>query len=121
MKKGGVVCLGLLLYFLGLAGCTYHENKYVEPEIPEVVSFSEHVIPIFEQSFNSGCHGAGIPPDLSPEIAHTTLTTQGWVDTDEPENSRLYLSIDGGTMEGYATDTDRAMILAWIEQGAENN
>ena len=116
-----MISLGLLLFFLGLAACTYHENKYVEPEVPEIVSFSDHVIPIFEQSCNAGCHGVGIPPDLSPGVAYTTLTTQGWIDIDDPENSDFYLAIDGGTMDGYATDLDRAMILAWIEQGAENN
>jgi hypothetical protein len=55
-------------------------------------------------------------------MAYTNLTTQGWLDMDDPENSRFYKSIDdGGIMYGYATDLDRAMILKWIEQGAENN
>ncbi|MFC2123566.1 hypothetical protein ACFLU5_02045 [Bacteroidota bacterium] len=122
MRKGGVIILGLLLFFMGLASCTYHENKYVEPEVPDVVSFSDHVIPIFDQSCNEGCHAAGIPPDLSEDMAYTSLTTQGWLDTDDPENSSFYKSIDdGGIMYGYATDLDRAMILKWIEQGAENN
>ena len=112
---------GILL--TGLYSCTYETIESKEPEVPENVSFGIDVIPIFNSSCNaSGCHSkGGIPPDLSEQNAYTSLIFFGYVDTDIPDQSKLYLKITTGTMKEFATDQDRAIILRWIEQGALDN
>ena len=116
-----MIIAGILLS--GLYSCTYETIIPAEPEVPEDVSFELNVIPIFNSSCNSsGCHNkGGIAPDLSPDNAYTSLTFFGYVDIDAPESSTLYEEINTGSMKGFATDQDRAIILKWIEQGALNN
>jgi hypothetical protein len=111
-----------LLAFLGvLTSCEY---EFVEPiEVTEDVSFSNDLIPFFNQSCNmSGCHNAGgFPPDLSPANAYQALFDDGQIDTDNPMNSKLYISLNSGTMKKYSTAAETAKVLKWIEQGAPNN
>ncbi|MEO5603755.1 MAG: hypothetical protein ABIR06_22745 [Cyclobacteriaceae bacterium] len=107
----------------GLFACTYDIIEPKTSEVPDSVSFSLNVLPIFTKSCNiSGCHSkAGIPPDLSEQNAYIRLTFFGYIYTDAPEESIIYQKISTGTMKQNATDQDRAMILKWIEQGALDN
>lgn len=106
-----------------LASCTYEEIKPQKVEVPDSVKFSVNIIPIFNTSCNkSGCHNkGGIPPDLSEENAYTSLIFFGYVEVDVPESSILYEKIITGSMKINATDQDRALILEWIKQGAQDN
>lgn len=129
MKMKPIIPL-LLLVGAGIAtilSCKYDEVLPPEPDPGEIISFSEDVIPIFNASCNtSGCHnGSGINPDLRPANAYDALTLQGYIDTDFPENSELYLWMNGarafpmpltGTNATYVST-----VLQWIEQGALNN
>ena len=120
MKK--ILIVLSLLAFLGvLTSCEY---EFVEPiEVTEDVSFSNDLIPFFNQSCNmSGCHNAGgFSPDLSPANAYQSLFDDGQIDTDNPMNSKLYISLNSGTMKKYSTAEETAKVLKWIEQGAPNN
>ncbi len=111
------------ILFTGLYSCTYETIESKEPEVPENVSFGIDVVPIFNSSCNaSGCHSKnGIAPDLSSQNAYTSLIFFGYVDTDNPPQSDLYIKITSGSMKGFASDQDRAIILKWIEQGALDN
>lgn len=106
-----------------LASCTYEEISPKKVDAPDSVKFSVNIIPIFNTSCNkSGCHSTGgIPPDLSPANAYTSLTFFGYVDVDVPEQSIIYEKVTTGSMKGFATDQDRALILQWIKQGALDN
>jgi hypothetical protein len=106
-----------------LSSCEYEQREPISVEdLPEVISFQEHIIPIFNQSCNtSACHGGSVPPDLTPDNAYFDLTSGNYLDLDNPENSSFYIKITDGSMAGYATDLDRAFILKWIEQGAPEN
>ena len=42
-------------------------------------------------------------------------------DVSAAENNKLYQVIDGGSMNAYATDLERAYIKKWIEEGALDN
>ena len=110
---------------LGFSSCAYYEKPLNDEPIPEVVSFSEDLIPFFETSCTNtaGCHDTGdIPPDLTEEFGYISLTTGGYINTNNPEQSLLYTKIaPGGSMEKYSTSRDTQMVLKWIEQGAENN
>ena len=126
MKK---LLLYLVLAFSSgtvLNACYYDEVATFEG-LPTNVSLKNDVQPIFNRDCNmSGCHDA-IPshdPSLTPENAYTELTTGGYVNTVDPANSVLYLSVNGGGMPaGRAplSENDKKIILGWITEGAKNN
>jgi len=116
------------LLFISLAGFIFCscEYEWIQPEkkpIPETLSFSADVMPIFNDGCNAGvCHGAGAkPPDLSEGNAYNSLIDGAFVDTETPEASILYTSMKSGSMKVYTSPGDEEIILAWIKQGAKNN
>lgn len=113
----------ILFAAAGLSSCTYYENDFDPLDVPENLGFDEHIIPIFEaRCNNAGCHSGAFSPDLQREVAYDELFSGGYVDEGGvAEGTILYDKIDGGSMEGYAEDLDRAYIKAWIEDGAQNN
>ena len=115
--------LALFIAGYGLASCTYYTNDYNPLEVPDNVSFETDIIPIFEVSCNTaGCHDGTISPDLRADAAYRNLDRGGYIS--EPgvaENNVLYQVIDGGTMDAYATDLDRAFIKKWLDEGALDN
>lgn len=123
------VILKLFYLFIGMGmtffieSCTYDEIIPKEVVVPDSVSFVTDIIPIFNSNCNnSGCHNTnGIPPDLSADKAWISITFFGYLNTAEPENSLLYTKINTGSMKINATDQHRALILKWIEQGAQDN
>ncbi|MCF8258593.1 MAG: hypothetical protein K9J06_13635 [Flavobacteriales bacterium] len=113
---------------LSLSGCSWDGIEVPEP--PEVVSFSENIVPIFNSSCNmTGCHPAGgIAPDLTSANAYTALMGMpGMINTTDPAESKLYKKMAGtatgqvmppaGMLEQYKLD----LVLAWIEDGAQDN
>ena len=106
-----------------LASCTWEEIKPQKVAVPDSAKFSLNIIPIFTANCaKSGCHVKGVQtPDLSAANAYTSLIYYGYVDTDFPEQSALYIKITSGSMKDKATDIDRALILKWIQQGALDN
>ena len=103
---------------------------YVEPviiDIPDTVSFSNDIIPIFNNNCNeSGCHSTGgIAPDLTPQNAYFELWLYGMVDTANAESSTLYIRMASTSNPmpptGKLTDDKVQLVLAWIEQGALDN
>src|ERR1041385_1654318 len=103
-----------------LSSCTWEEIKPQKVAVPETVKFSANIIPVLTANCaKSGCHVKGYQaPDLSAANAYTSLIYYGYVDTDFPEQSSVYIKITTGSMKDKATDTDRALILKWIQQGA---
>ncbi|MCP4311032.1 MAG: hypothetical protein GY790_07205 [Bacteroidetes bacterium] len=124
-KKLYIIFSHILTAFLMLAICQSCEWEKLEPvdesDLPETVSFSTNVQPIFTTSCTN-CHNGTIPPNLLPDDSFLELTGGGYIETDDPENSELYKSINtGGSMNQYTSELDRAMILKWIVQGAKEN
>ena len=118
------ISLALGMAILFITSCKYDTLDFEYSDLPEEVSFSEHMLPYFGTSCaRSGCHAAGaVPPDLSEENAYDALISGGYVSTDDPASSIIYTKIaDGGTMYQFATDYDRELTLKWIEQGALDN
>lgn len=121
-RAAGRFIIVLLLCGCGLGSCTYYTNEF--NPVPENVSFNDDIIPIFNASCNGGgCHAAGaIPPDLTPENAYINIIGFGYVVPGEPaESSSFYMALDGGSMNDYATDQEKAYIKKWIDDGAEEN
>ncbi len=106
-----------------LVSCTSDVIEPKEPIIPDQVSFSANVQPLFSLSCNiTGCHApGGKSPDLSPGVAYENLSLYGLVDVDAPASSTIYVKITTGSMKQYAKTGDAEIILKWIEQGALDN
>jgi hypothetical protein len=114
-----------LVVFIFIASCEY---DFIQPPavvIPEVVSFSDDILPIFNESCNfSGCHVSGFALlDLSPGNAYNDLLLKSLINTDVPDQSKLYqkLTETNGTHQGRSTAAQQAIILEWINKGAKNN
>jgi hypothetical protein len=124
-KLGEYLILLFMLSAMGLASCVWDEIP--PPEIPNIpedssLSFSNDIVPIFESSCAvSGCHDGTWKPNLTANVAYDQLTTGGYINSSTPSDSKLYMKIDGGSMQQYATDEDRYLILRWITEGAEDN
>ena len=126
MKKNLSYLVVVLLIATCLNACYYDEVVTFEG-VPTNVSLKNDVQPIFDRDCNmSGCHDA-IPshdPSLVQDQAYEALTSGGYVNTADPENSTLYLSVNGGGMPaGRAplSENDKKLILGWITDGARNN
>lgn len=117
-----VITLLLFAAFL-VQSCEYEWIVPDDPDLPEVVSYSNNIQPLFDLSCNaSGCHSSGGPaPNLTPEDSYNALINGGYVNVDDPESSIIYTSVTIGSMKTYAKPGDAAYILEWIEQGAQNN
>lgn len=111
---------------LSLNSCYYDEFPEDVSEIPDVVSYSNDIMPLWEGECVR-CHQGNTPPDLRPENSYESLLN-GFVEAGDSENSILYLSLihaDGvvpmptATTQWPKSTTD--LVKAWIDQGAENN
>jgi len=117
----------LIIMAVGVAllqSCQYEWVDPVDPEIPDVVSFSSNIQPIFDRSCNNaGCHSTGgVAPDLTAGIAYNDLFAENMIDQTTPENSILYKKCaTGGSMNKFTQVGDPEIILKWIQEGALNN
>ena len=125
MKKCKVY---LLIALLGLAfsACVYDFEAVEVIDIPDtqVISFSETIIPIFESKCIR-CHKAGgikPVPDLTAANAYNSINSSTFINATTPENSLIYTkpSPDGSHGAKYSSQ-EAAFVLAWINQGAQNN
>lgn len=117
-----ILVLLAILFMLGGQSCEWQKLEPVDVgSLPETVSFSTHVQSIFTANCTK-CHNGTTPPNLMLDESYIELTGGGYIKTDNPEQSKIYKAINtGGSMSQYASDLDRAMILKWITQGAEEN
>lgn len=129
MQRIFIQALTVLFIIVFAASCQY--KFIVEPEPPppepgDTTSFSLEVLPIFNDNNNcTGCHNTGgTSPDLTPDNAYDELISKNLVDTDNPEESRIY-SFPHPDSPGHAwkkyTNAEAATVLLWIEEGAKNN
>jgi hypothetical protein len=113
-----------LVGFAFLQSCQYDWLDPIDPVVPDVVSYSADIQPIFDHGCNaSGCHATGgVAPDLSTANSFADIMAKGMVNTGTPETSRLYTKVAaGGSMNKYSQPGDADLILKWIQDGALNN
>jgi hypothetical protein len=107
------------------SSCQYETIEIDLPDPTEPVSFLSDIIPIFTNNNNcTACHGAGATaPDLTASNAYNSIVP-ALINTDDPQNSRIYqFPHPSSATHGFKkyTHVQAALVLAWIEQGAENN
>ena len=127
----GFVCAVSLGFILLCISSCYSDVFEPEPIIIEpvdTISFSQEIVPLFESGCNlSICHATGGAfPDLTRANAYNSLINNGFVDTDDPTMSELYLWLigDGGRdiMPPQGRDEELIeLVLGWMQQGALNN
>lgn len=110
--------------------CTKNEAP-LQPvkQLPAVVSFSTHIIPLFNAYCNnSGCHGGASPAahlDLSPAMAYSQLFARQEVDTVNADASVLYIQMNSTSnpmpRSGRLSDYEVGLVYKWIRQKARNN
>ncbi len=114
-----------LIFGVGIcfSSCHWHtiEPQEIEP-ISDNVSFSTDIQPIFESKCVS-CH-TGRDPVLNSGSSYNSLTTGNYLNTGSPSTSPFYVKLStdqhpsaGGTF----SPSELTLLLAWIQQGANNN
>ena len=129
MKKLLSFIFGLLIAIMLMVNqsCTKDYLIPVEIIIPDTVSFSIDILPIFTESCaKSGCHNTGDhSPDLTAANAYYELWAFGFIDTTDDRASVLFTRMDAtsSTMPplGRLPEDKIQLVLAWIEQGALDN
>jgi len=130
IRKLKKVFTTLFVIFI-LSSCT---SDYIMPEPPEPppappspneskISFSGEIQPIFTGKCMP-CHaqGAALPTLSSGKSYQSLMSIPGMVDTLNPGNSALYLSMKpGGSMSTYCKKANADSVYKWIRQGAKNN
>ena len=139
MKKTrtyNIKLLGFFIVVVATNSCTKEKAQPVSPDVTaiscdtiETVSFSQHIMPLFNQHCNTaGCHGGSSPRgnlNLEGSVAYTQLTTKGYIDTLKPNFSILYAEMmstvrpmpPSGKLDTCKTN----LVLKWIQQKAKNN
>ena len=124
------VLLMFLLVAMGLAlypSCTKDYLVPVVIDIPDTVSFSQYITPIFNANCTeSGCHSSGgVAPDLTEGEAFNNLWLYGLVDTIDDLSSIVYVRMsstsDPMPPSGKLPGGEEQLVLKWIEQGAMDN
>jgi hypothetical protein len=124
---------GIILALIMVSCESDKRPEPIVPVLPDVVSFKDHIEPIFEgKSIGidqtgrgdacTKCHNGATPPDLTAENAYIELTGGGYTNTDSPESSKLYEAVKpGGSMNQHTNEVDVAYILEWINEGVQDN
>lgn len=124
MKRLVIFGALLLCVTVGLTSC-YKDvilPKVATTKPPQFVSFSNDLQPVFTTNCAlSGCHvKGGQTPYLTPDVSYQQLLG-GYVNTIKPEQSELYIMINGNMQVHIPDAADRQRIYDWIRNGAPNN
>ena len=109
----------------GLVSGCYYDETAVFQGLPQNVSLKNDVMLIFNNSCNTaGCHDAegSHSPSLVADQAFDALISGQYINTVEPEKSRLYLELNAGMPpSGPLGANEMKIILGWITDGAKDN
>ena len=127
MKPVTLVISLSILVLVTLSGC-YKDvilpDVAVDPDgPPQAVSFSTDLAPLFDASCTDvGCHVSGAhKPYLTLDVSYQQIVNGGYVNTEIPKQSTLYIMINGEMREYMPSAADRQKVYDWIRNGAPNN
>ena len=115
------------LFFLAFSSCK--KKKTTDCTLPETVSFSQDIQPLFNDHCIS-CHGGGSPSgnlNLESSVSYLNLLDpqSGYLDTINPSSSLLYSSMNSTSNpmppNGKLDNCKIELVLKWIQQKAKNN
>jgi hypothetical protein len=115
-----------LLFFVSLVLSSCYKDvilpSVVTTKPPQYVSFSNDLQPIFTTNCAlSGCHVNGSQmPYLSADVSYQQLLG-GFINTIKPDQSELYLQINGNMQVHIPDAAERQKIYDWIRNGSPNN
>jgi hypothetical protein len=123
MKKKQLATLILGILIVGLVSCEYVTITPNDPiVVPAGVLFSTQIQPIFTAANCASCHPALHQPDFGVGKTWSSLTTGGFITTEAPAESLLYVQVTAkDTHKNLLNAEQKALILKWIEEGAKNN
>lgn len=119
----------ILFLTIILQGAACKKSVYVAPVVPDTVSFSGQIIPLFNQYCNNpGCHSGTQPQanlNLTSSMAYQQLFSKSMINTNNPSSSLLYSQMNSisqpmppsGRLDTFYVQK----VLRWIEQGAKDN
>lgn len=115
--------VALFSFILALSGCYY--DKIEEGTIPQQVSFTTDIQPIFNTNCTS-CHPTLVsPPDLSSGNSYNSITNGDYIIGNDLDGSTLYQRLLGNPSimppSGSLSASEINLVKNWIEQGALNN
>lgn len=120
------IILSLVVVALIFGSCTYNwilEEEVIDPTDPEApeVSFASQIQPIFSAKCTA-CHTTGSQsPDLSSGNAYSSINTSRYISTSAPETSLIYTKPSPTGSHIKYSESEAALVLTWITQGAKNN
>lgn len=90
---------------------------------PKQYSYKTDIAPLLNTKCAlSGCHVAGAQaPDLETAVSYNSLVNGGFVNTLIPNQSDLYIMINGNMQSHIPDAADRQKVYDWIRTGAINN
>ncbi len=124
MKR--VLIFGGLLFFMCIQLVSCYQDVIIPPVAqeapPQFVSYSGDLQPLWNENCAlSGCHvKGGQVPYLTEDISYEQLLG-GYVNTVVPEDSRLWIALNGIMMSHLPSASDRQKVFDWIRNGAPNN
>ncbi|MCB2208411.1 MAG: hypothetical protein KQH67_08935 [Bacteroidetes bacterium] len=126
MRRKFIYTIGILAAIVFATSCQY--KFIVEPVVPppdpgDTVYYSQEIEPIYSTQGCTGCHNTGgTQPDLSAGNSYNSITSMGLVDVGDPVASKIYYyPLPDGSHFAKYTSVQAALILGWIEQGANDN
>lgn len=121
LKKQVFAVFVLILSASAFVSC--EKYTWTPPKIDDTipVSFQNEIIPIFTGNSCTDCHPGLRQPDLRPANAYESLINGSYINTSDPESSKLYTQLYESDHTNKCSDLDKQRILAWIKQGAQNN
>ena len=114
-----IILTGIIIMIMVFSACEKVVYPPVEIIIPDSVSYSLDIQPIWDSKCVN-CHGGARDPDLSPGVSHDALVSGGFINTDDPASSELMQKLYG-THDSRATEANKQLILQWITEGAKDN
>ncbi len=125
MKR--ILIYGGLLLFMGIGMVSCYQDVIIptvaQEKPPQFVSYSGDLQPLWNTNCAlSGCHvPGGQVPYLTEDISYDQLVGGGYVNTVKPEDSKLWIALNGVMRTHLPSEDDRQKVFDWIRNGAPNN
>jgi hypothetical protein len=126
MKIRNIIKLVFIITLVSvtLSSCQWVTAEQPEIEVPDVVSFADHIQPILTSKCIS-CHQSGgfaSSIDFTVGNAYSAITNNQLVNISNPPASLILVpNTDKYPHSNHISNTEKSIILKWIENQALNN